>query len=172
MALSIALLHQRPEYSEQCCDLLNQEWKRSTTARMRSFENSCDTLPANIILLDKNQLIGHLKLSVIPSIPMACFVECVVIQNNLRGKGYGTKLMEMSEDYCKNVLDLKEVYLSTKGQEEFYRKLGYEECPPISIYGFCTNVFDELIPPRKDRFCAVNNSNTRTIEKTYMKKIF
>ncbi|KAL3289167.1 hypothetical protein HHI36_003603 [Cryptolaemus montrouzieri] len=181
MTLSIALLHERPEYMQECCNLLNDEWKRSDTARMRGLELSCDTLPTNLILLENKTLIGHLKLSSIPSITKGCFVESVVIQKPLRGKGYGTILMNMAEEYCKNCLNLKEVYLSTKGQEEFYRKLGYSECAPVSIYGCPIGIFQDLKPPPgakiNDNIISLgNNYNNKNIDvkngiKTYMMKI-
>ncbi|XP_044744666.1 N-alpha-acetyltransferase 80 isoform X2 [Coccinella septempunctata] len=171
MSLSIDLLHRRPDLLKECCDLLNEEWKRSETARMRSFQNSCDSLPTNIILLEDNHLIGHLKLSVIPSIPESCFVEGVVIQKHLRGKGYGTKIMNMAEEYCKKYLNLKEIYLSTKDQERFYKKLGYKECSPISIYGgYPSNLFKDLSPPLNNNLNTMKNCPVPPGGKIYMMK--
>ncbi|KAL1501995.1 hypothetical protein ABEB36_007210 [Hypothenemus hampei] len=139
MEFSVLPLHNNPEYLQSCCDLINSEWKRSDTARLRSLEASCDHLPVSLILLKHKQLIGHLKLSPIPSISDGCFVESVVITKNERGKGYGKLLMKHAEEYSRNYLNLNVVYLSTKGQEEFYRKLGYNECLPVSIYGGCSS---------------------------------
>lgn len=135
MELKVLLLHKHPKYILDTCHLINEEWKRSETARLRSLENSCDTLPTCLILLQDNTVIGHAKLSTIPSIKDSCFIESVVISKNLRGKGYGTYLMKKVEEFCKNELHLNSIHLSTKGQEKFYSKLGYIECQPISIYG-------------------------------------
>lgn len=135
MDLQVLPLHRYPEYTMECCQLINDEWKRSETARLRSLQSSCDYLPACLILVQKGKVIGHAKLSSIPSIKDACFVESVVISKSLRGKGFGTHLMLKTEEYCKDILKLHTVFLSTKGQEKFYAKLGYEECEPISIYG-------------------------------------
>lgn len=176
MSLKIALLHEQPIYLDSCCELLNSEWPRSKTARLRSFNGSCKTLPANILLLDDTKLIGHLKLSPIPSISNGCFIESVVIQKELRGKGYGSHIMLLSENYCKNTLKLDVIYLSTKGQEKFYEKLGYRECEPISIYG-CPNIklytsekniINSLAPPPPPQPKNVNSFNK---VKTYMMKI-
>ncbi|KAK9891238.1 hypothetical protein WA026_013551 [Henosepilachna vigintioctopunctata] len=174
--ISMALLHKKPEYMQKCCELINTEWKRSDTARMRSLENSCDSLPCNIILLQDKVLIGHLKLSSIPSIPEACFVESVVILKSHRGMGYGTKIMNLAEEYCRDCLKLREIYLSTKGQEQFYRKLGYVECPPVSIYGCPINTFRDLSPPPGTKIIAMekkinNNMNVKQGLKIYMQKI-
>lgn len=130
------LLHQHPELMKQCCDLVNDEWPRSETARMLSLRTSCDKMPTCLILLSKDKkVIGHCKLTPIPSIKESCFVESVVISKSLRGKGLGTFLMKAIEEYCRQVLKLKMIHLSTKGQEIFYEKLGYEICEPITIYG-------------------------------------
>lgn len=135
MELTVVPLHLNKKYMSSCCNLINDEWKRSETARMRSLECSSDTLPTSLIMLKDEEIIGHLKLSPIPSLRDACFVESVVIEKGLRGRGFGTVLMEKAEDYCRTYLQLKTIYLSTKGQEGFYSKLGYTECQPISIYG-------------------------------------
>lgn len=138
MELTVVPLHKHSEYLMDCCRLINDEWKRSDTARMHSLEASCDQLPTSLVLLKNKTVIGHLKLTPIPSIRQACFVESVVINKKLRGKGYGTTLMKKAEEYCKDFLSLDTIYLSTKGQEPFYSKLGYTECSPISIYGSYT----------------------------------
>jgi len=86
-------------------------------------------------------------------------------------------LMTEAEEYCKACLQLKTIYLSTKGEEKFYSKLGYIECQPISIYGSYTptsstvNIknernerYHEAPPPPPMPATKVHNI------KTYMKK--
>lgn len=185
MDLKVVPLHHHPEYTKECCDLINREWKRSETARLRSLECSCDNLPTSLVLVQNKHVIGHLKLTSIPSIKEACFVESVVIDDKMRGKGLGTLLMENAENYCKTVLALNTIYLSTKGQEEFYRKLGYIECQPISIYGSfvpnnptqgdkkiannCKHLYDITSVPIPPPMPA-NSTNHAQLAKTYMKK--
>lgn len=53
----------------------------------------------------------------------------------MRGQGIGSYFMREAEKYCKYTLKLHEIYLSTTDKEEFYAKLGYEYCEPVSIYG-------------------------------------
>lgn len=43
--------------------------------------------------------------------------------------------MNEAEKYCKYTLQLCEIYLSTTDKEDFYKKLGYEPCDPVSIFG-------------------------------------
>lgn len=134
--LRVVPLHKNPEFLRSCCYMINEEWQRSETARMMSLQASCDELPTSLILIkDSNTLLGHCKLTRIPSIPESCFVETVVICKEMRGKKLGTHLMRQVEKYCKDFLKLKMIHLSTKGQENFYAKLGYQVCGPISIYG-------------------------------------
>lgn len=134
--LELLKLHEHPHYLKPCCELINDEWPRSLTARMMSLAISCDKLPTSLILVnDQKSLLGHAKLTPIPSMPKSCFIETVVILKSMRGKRLGTHLMKEVEKYCKNVLKLEMVHLSTKGQENFYAKLGYEVCAPVSIYG-------------------------------------
>ncbi|CAK1583954.1 unnamed protein product [Parnassius mnemosyne] len=140
--LRVLPLHKHPEYLKQCCEMINEEWPRSETARMMSLQASCDFLPTSLILVnDRDMLLGHCKLTRIPSLPRSCFVETVVITKTMRGKKLGTFLMNKVEEYCKKMLRLEMVHLSTKGQEDFYSKLGYVICPPISIYGNYTPNF-------------------------------
>lgn len=135
-SLSVLALHKHPHYLKQCCKMINEEWPRSETARMMSLQASCDSLPTSLILVNDNEsLLGHCKLTRIPSIPKSCFIETVVIAKSMRGKKLGTFLMTEVERYCKNILHLEMVHLCTKGQEMFYMKLGYVVCKPISIYG-------------------------------------
>lgn len=133
--LEVIPLHKSARYMLECCRLINSEWKRSETARLRSLECSCDDLPTSLVLIKDKKVIGHAKLTPIPSIKSGCFVESVVISAELRGKGFGSFLMKKAEEHCRDFLSLDAIYLSTKGQEKFYSKLGYNECGPISIYG-------------------------------------
>ncbi|KAI5633740.1 acetyltransferase (GNAT) family domain-containing protein [Phthorimaea operculella] len=134
--LQVLPLHRHPEFTKDCCDMINDEWPRSETARMMSLQASCDDLPTSLVLInDKNLILGHCKLTAIPTIQESCFVETVVISKAFRGKKLGTFLMKKAEEHCKYNLGLKMVHLSTKGQEHFYEKLGYQVCPPINIFG-------------------------------------
>lgn len=136
---------------------------------MWSLESSKDSLPTCLVLTkaksstsdnksahDEPPVLAHLKLTPIPSKPFACFIESVVVWKSLRGQGVGSYFMNEAEKYCKFNLKLEVIYLSTKDKVEFYKKLGYEVCEPISIFGGpCSN--------------TVFNPAVKT--KTYMKKI-
>ncbi|CAK1547492.1 unnamed protein product [Leptosia nina] len=184
--LQVFPLHKHPQYLEACCEMINEEWPRSRTARMLSLTASCDKLPTSLILIDsKFSLLGHAKLTCLPSIPNSCFLETVVITKTMRGKKLGTFLMREIEIYCKNILKLEMIHLSTKGQEQFYSKLGYELCPPVSIYGNPMNISKtDLLssekvlpqenscippPPPMPKPQSITSSNIKS-NKTYMFK--
>lgn len=104
------------------------------------LERSSDHLPTNLVLIQDKKLIGHIKLSPIPTVKDCCFAESVVIEKELRGRGFGSFLMKEAEEYCKKNLQLKTIYLSTMEKEQFYKNLGYINCQPISIYGSYTTI--------------------------------
>lgn len=139
------------------CALINSEWPRSDTARMRSLEASCNALPVSLVLTTESmcRVIAHCKLSPIPSEKKACFVESVVVDKNHRGQGFGKLIMKFAEDYCRVVLNLNIIYLSTIDQDGFYERIGYEYCSPISMYG-----------PRHCELPSLQNA-----KKKYMKKV-
>lgn len=198
--LKVLPIHKYPEYLKQCCHLINEEWPRSETARMITLESSCDSLPTSLILVAENKkVIGHCKLTPLPSLPESCFIESVVISKELRGKKLGTFLMEKAEYYCKHNLHLKTVHLSTMGQKEFYSKLGYEVCAPVSKYGSSftsifkstsckpnvpqeidnnkfnnsTNSSDKQIPPpppMPKENIQISNNNIKNSHRTFMFK--
>lgn len=186
--LQILLLHKNPQYLQECCSLINDEWPRSKTARMMSLQASCDKLPTSLILVRDGKVLGHCKLTPIPSMPESCFIETVVICKTMRGKRLGTFLMKQVEVYCKTVLKLKMVHLSTKGQEEFYAKLGYTLCAPVSIYGNNLSSFkapehtrrdsipvkpntqNQGVPPPPPMPITTSNASTLKTSKTFMFK--
>ncbi|XP_017141623.1 N-alpha-acetyltransferase 80 isoform X1 [Drosophila miranda] len=154
---NVVPIHNYPELMKDTCALINAEWPRSETARMRSLEASCDTLPCSLVLTTEGmcRVIAHLKLSPITAKKKACFVESVVVDKSYRGQGFGKLIMKFSEDYCRVVLDLKTIYLSTIDQDGFYERIGYEYCAPVSMYG-----------PRHCELPSLQNA-----KKKYMKKV-
>ena len=166
---NVIAIHRAPELIHETIKLINQEWPRSVGARMWSLESSKDSLPTCLVLTksksstsdnkstseDENQtVLAHLKLTPIPSRPFACFIESVVVLKSLRGQGVGSYFMNEAEKYCKFNLKHEVVFLSTSDKQDFYKKLGYEVCEPISIFGGpCGGVFKPLT------------------KKTYMKKV-
>ncbi|XP_050511834.1 N-alpha-acetyltransferase 80 isoform X2 [Diabrotica virgifera virgifera] len=170
MNLEVVSVHRHPEYLMDCCKLLNQEWKRSDTARLHSLQQSCDTLPTSLVLLKDKLAIGHLKLSIIPSIRTACFLESVVIEKSLRGKGYGSILMKEAETFCRS-LGLDMIYLSTKGQEQFYQKLGYSQCAPVSIYGSFVPKLSEVPKNIKNSNLKLTSTLTNEIKNSSLPRL-
>jgi len=140
--LQVLPIHHCKEFIVPCCDLINSEWPRSKTARLQSLFMSCDKFPTSLILLLNDEtVVGHVRLSEIKLKGDDVMVESVVIHKEHRGKGWGKILMEDAEVYIRSK-GKKVMYLSTRGQEGFYKKLGFEVCQPVMFFGFC-----DITPP-------------------------
>ncbi|XP_077275230.1 N-alpha-acetyltransferase 80 isoform X2 [Temnothorax americanus] len=128
-------LHHRPDLIGDCCKLLNSEWPRSETARMKSLNVSCDGFPTCLVLInDENKVLGHCKISLVARSKVSCFIESVVIDRRCRSRGLGSRLLRGVEEYVAK-RGLKNIYLKTNGQEAFYYKNGYKVCDPFKAYG-------------------------------------
>ncbi|XP_071562210.1 N-alpha-acetyltransferase 80 isoform X1 [Temnothorax nylanderi] len=120
-------LHHRPDLIKDCCKLLNSEWPRSETARMKSLNVSCDGFPTCLVLInDENKVLGHCKISLVARSKVSCFIESVVIDYRCRSRGLGSRLLRGVEEYVAK-RGLKNIYLKTDGQEVFYYKNGYKD---------------------------------------------
>ncbi|KAK2709827.1 hypothetical protein QYM36_013485 [Artemia franciscana] len=104
--------------------------------RMHTLESSSDEFPTSLVLIDSTtkEPIGHARVSKVPRENDACFVESVIIRKDLRGKGYGTQLMQLTEEYLASK-EIKTVYLSTIDKQSFYQRIGYIFCEPVNIWG-------------------------------------
>ncbi|KAF6202117.1 hypothetical protein GE061_004515 [Apolygus lucorum] len=133
--LQVLCMHECKHLILEACNLLNSEWPRSKSARLQSLFMSCDKFPTSLVLvLNDFQVVGHVKLSEITVGGPDVMIESVIIHKEHRGKGWGKMLMEDAEEYIRR-RGKKMLYLSTRGQEGFYEKLGYEVCMPILYYG-------------------------------------
>jgi len=122
----------------QCVKILNCEWPRSETIRLRGLQSSSDQLPANLVLVtrvrDEIKVVGHSRISKIPADPSQVFVESVVIHPQLRGKGLGKILMLKTEEYCVNQ-GFTTSFLTTHDQQIFYSRCGYKFSEAVCAFG-------------------------------------
>ncbi|XP_078492024.1 N-alpha-acetyltransferase 80 [Ciona intestinalis] len=127
-------LHERFQLLDKCCELLNTEWKKSYGIRSRSLNQSCDSLPCNLLMIHEEQgntsLIGHSRLTEVIGEPTSIFLTSVIIQPSKRGLGLGKLLMSLTEQYALN-MGYTTVCLSTEDKLEFYIKCGYVESGPV-----------------------------------------
>ena len=165
-------------YLEQTAQLLNQEWPRSLSIRCHSLKSTITTssdltLPISLIIiyLPTNKVIGHASISSIAVISdninnkmvefeNLAFLQSVIIDRELRGKGLGKKLMLLCENYLvdygkqeinsgKNInIDYGNMFLTTKDKQAFYESLGYKRIEPIKFYTVkitkCTEILKRL----------------------------
>jgi len=112
----------RDEILSQSVKILNFEWPRSETIRLRGLQSSSDHLPTHLVLIQhfggKVSVIGHSRISKIPADDTQVFIESVVIHPHLRGKGLGKILMLKTEEYCTRQ-GFKTAYLTTHDQQIF-----------------------------------------------------
>ncbi|XP_025157497.1 N-acetyltransferase 6 isoform X3 [Harpegnathos saltator] len=152
-------LHHRPDLITDCCKLLNSEWPRSETARMKSLNVSCDNFPTCLILInDKNKVLGHCKISLVAKSKVSCFIESVVIDYRCRSQGLGSRLLHGVEEYVTK-RGLKNIYLKTNGQEIFYYKNGYKVCDPFKAYGI-NDIITVNPPLGRIKFQEQNSDNS------------
>ncbi|KAH7940324.1 N-alpha-acetyltransferase 80 isoform X2 [Rhipicephalus sanguineus] len=169
--MELVELHDHPEYINACCEILNNQWKRSHAARYRSLSKSSSDLPVSLALIRHRegldgQVIGHAKLCRVLHNDEACFVESVLVIPEERGKGFGKLVMKLTEDYARKK-GFTRCYLSTHDKERFYEAIGYTSCPPvcgISGTGGHMERFVRLFdgkpnePPTKDKSFGDNRS--------------
>ncbi|XP_044129098.1 N-alpha-acetyltransferase 80 [Bufo gargarizans] len=129
-------LHHHPDLTASCAKLLNQTWKRSLGARMHSLERSADEFPLCLVLVGapEGPALGHARLCRVVGLQDSLFVESVVVSAELRGKGYGRKLMEATERYARG-RGFQNLYLTTHDKQDFYHHLGYRLSEPVQNMG-------------------------------------
>uniref|UniRef100_A0A1I7ZRG8 N-acetyltransferase domain-containing protein n=1 Tax=Steinernema glaseri TaxID=37863 RepID=A0A1I7ZRG8_9BILA len=120
-------------FEDACIAILNKEWPRSRTQRETSFRRSSNRKPPMALLLlseDGSELGGHARLCGLPQDVDGCWVESVILREDLRGKGVGRLLMELLERKAKE-FGFKKMYLSTEDKQKFYERCGFACCPPV-----------------------------------------
>lgn len=96
---------ERTDLTDECIELINQEWPRSDTARKLSLERSSNHDPPMAFVLlnaDDKSLVGFARfLHILNYAGKAALFETVVIKRELRGKGLGKVLMELLKTKAK-----------------------------------------------------------------------
>ncbi|XP_056319504.1 N-alpha-acetyltransferase 80-like isoform X2 [Danio aesculapii] len=162
-------LHERWDLEEVCAQLLNNQWPRSTGARIYSLHQSSHNYPVCLLLLQgerqsqHEKLIGHARLSRVLG-SRSLLVESVVVCKSLRGKGYGRILMEGVERYAKG-RGCTRLCLTTHDKQHFYAHLGFVLSKPVQSVGTLASFMPMEI---LHKFCrtAENEEEERKIEVT------
>ncbi|XP_033735594.1 N-alpha-acetyltransferase 80-like [Pecten maximus] len=138
MELTTRVLHDYPQYMEECADILNEEWPRSKAARLHSLQKSNEKFPVCLVLVNKEKgeelLLGHSKLSIVYGKESCCLIESVCVRKKLRGKGYGRVIMQESEKYATS-RGYHTMYLTTHDKQDFYKHLNYTFCEAVISFG-------------------------------------
>ncbi|TKR67976.1 hypothetical protein L596_024037 [Steinernema carpocapsae] len=121
-----------PHFEDECIGILNKEWPRSRTQRETSIRRASNRKPPMALVLVRNgsELGGHARLCELPQDDQGCWVESVILHENLRGLGIGRILMDLLEDKAKE-FGFSKMYLSTEDKQKFYEKCGFSCCTPV-----------------------------------------
>ncbi len=155
------LIELSDKYLNQAANLLISEWPRSHSQRctsLRDFtvKNEATefsyTLPRSLILVSEvdDRVLGHVSLVSIATtrqnqIQNLPFLQSLVVDKSLRGKGLGKLLVSFCEEYIaefdkrqENLSNprthCQDLYLTTKDQHAFYEKIGYTRTEPIQFF--------------------------------------
>ncbi|XP_060564606.1 N-alpha-acetyltransferase 80-like [Ruditapes philippinarum] len=169
--MELQALHKVPGFINECAEVLNEEWKRSLTARLYSLEKSKDNFPICLVLLKKEDngkqfVVGHSMLSIVRGQPVqSCLVESVVVKKSHRGKGYGRIVMNKTEEFAAS-RGYKVMYLTTHDKQKFYEHLGYEYCSPIVTFN------TDIIPEHfANKLIGSLGSTAKNIESSQVDKL-
>ncbi|KAH9515461.1 N-alpha-acetyltransferase 80 [Bulinus truncatus] len=163
--MEVVPLHKHLEYTDKCIHILNTFWPRSQAAREHSLAQSCDHMPVSLAFVKKpSEVIGYSRIAAVQGVENACLIESVIIDESLRGKGFGRTLMNLTENFAKSRLGVKTVYLNTLDQKDFYSKLGYLPCKPVISLGANANrvpkeMLQKLVGFSLDERANVNKTN-------------
>lgn len=142
---------ERTDLTDQCINLMNQEWPRSETSRKITLERVTNYDPPMAFVLlesDSKDLIGFARfLHILNYAGKAALFETVVIKKELRGKGLGKILMDLlKEEAKKRKYDLVKCWicinfnsisfqliLCTEDKQIFYEKCGYKRCKFLNL---------------------------------------
>lgn len=113
------------------CDILCQKWPKADEHRMATFAKSSEDFPLTLVLLEDGIAIGHVLCSRVCEFDDAVLVESVIVDEALKGMGYGRRLMDHVHNYLKT-RGFKLVFLSSSEKVDFYAHLGYEKCGPVT----------------------------------------
>ncbi|PHJ25282.1 gnat family protein [Cystoisospora suis] len=98
------------------------------------------TLPASFLLISGREVVGHARLqaAALPGCP-AQYVAAsyVIVEERVRGRGWGTLLMRMVEAIASQHWAADYVILRTRGAARFYEKLGYLGCSSMECSAPC-----------------------------------
>lgn len=132
--VKLVKIHENTNLIDECVRILNEEWPRDASNRIKSMKKSSDNFPMSLALIDSERnVLGFVKLSSDKPISPILFVESLVVEKNNRHKGLGRFIMNQVENIAKE-RQFKKIHLTTTDQEQFYCKIGYKIDKYSSIF--------------------------------------
>lgn len=105
----------------------NPKMQKENTIHKFNNIYTTDNLPLGLALVEEKNIIGFcvLKLENLKKYPeITPWIDDVMILKDYRGRGYGKKMIEMTQNILKEY-GYKEAYLWTDQAPNFYKKLGF-----------------------------------------------
>lgn len=150
------------EYLEATAQLINTEWPRSLGQRVQGLRylvktanSTAKQLPVSLIIVDvaSRMVVGHASMVSIATVDPETqstvnlpFLQSIIIDKSLRGRGMGKMLMLFCEKYfieyanesrgavSVSIDRFDHLYLNTKDQQRFYETLGYVQIEPMLFF--------------------------------------
>jgi len=123
--LKLVKIHENDHLVEQCIALLNDEWPRDKTIRLKSLQKSSDNYPICLALVDEHEnVFGFVKLSSELPFNRNIFLESLVVCKAKRSQGLGRFIMVEVEKLVKSS-SFGRITLTTIDKEPFYIKMGF-----------------------------------------------
>lgn len=109
-------------------------------------------IPTTLVALEGDALLGSVSLLENDHDDIRAYspwLASLYVRPDQRGRGLGIELVRRCEDMAHR-LGVVRLYLYTSGQEDFYRKLGWDDVATVSLRGVCATVMGIAPRPSAD----------------------
>lgn len=155
MSLRYAWLSEVPQHAPQLAEWHVAEWAPlipgfNVPGMLAEFATHDGGLqiPTTLVALEDEDLVGSVSLLDNDHDDIRAYspwLASLYVRPDQRGRGLGIELVHRCEDMAQR-LGVERLYLYTSGQEDFYRKLGWQDVATVSLRGLCATVMG--IAPR------------------------
>ncbi len=155
MRVRYVWLSEEPQHAPQLAAWHVAEWSPmipgfDVPGMLAEFETHDGGLqiPTTLVALEGDALLGSVSLLENDHDDIRAYspwLASLYVRPDQRGRGLGIELVRRCEDMAHR-LGVVRLYLYTSGQEDFYRKLGWDDVATVSLRGVCATVMG--IAPR------------------------
>lgn len=154
-----AWLSETPQYAQQLAEWHVVEWSPlipgfnvpDMLAEFATHDGGLK-IPTTLIALEGDALLGSVSLLENDHDDIRAYspwLASLYVRPDQRGRGLGVELARRCEDIARRI-GVERLYLYTSGQEDFYRKLGWQDVATVSLRGVCATVMSIAPRPSAD----------------------